>query len=665
LYKPGGTLTAVTDLWTSRVELKGVDPFGLGRWSFLALRGKKSHFIYLITVYRVCDNKDSGPKTAYRQQFRHLSKSYHQQNNLQTPDPYKQCIMDLQAWLEHLVSQGYSIILSLDSNEDITDTLPAFVPLTYKEGIHPVHQNHNGSLATLVTTCGLVDLLAVHHKTRPFPPTYNRGSSTLDYIFVSTSILPAVQRSGILPYQSMFYSDHRPCFLDIDPRKMFKDQTVEMVPPCRRQLQLHDPVIVGTYKEILQAQLAYHKIPEKIEKLQQSIDNEQWTDMHQSEYEKMDKLIMEAMLYSERKCSRKVTKKFSWSPELIQAVQKERFWKLKLKVSKGVPVADSTIARTKIAAGLDGVPHRVTIATIVQELREGKKLRKSLQEKHIQLRENYLERLAKSLVLKVSPQLDDPKNEERLRLRTKEAVHRIIKKERKQAMFRSIGVTLDPSGGNKGGIARIDVPSPPPGVDPTTIDPKTWNGPWRAVTDPEEIGYYVCQTNVKQYNQAELTPFASGYIADLLGDVLTSPDASALLTGTLDLDKSQIPLPETLTLNDFLGRPYPSQMAPCTGKITTQQFVDNYKQVKERTSSSFSGRHVGHYKAILEDETLVKIHSTMMSIPYQVGFSPCRWHQVVDVMLEKDPGTPKQHRLRIVALLESDYNQSQRILIAR
>jgi hypothetical protein len=114
-------------------------------------------------------------------------------------------------------------------------------------------------------------------------------------------------------------------------------------------------------------------------------------------------------------------------------------------------------------------------------------------------------------------------------------------------MFRSIGVALDPSGGNKGGIARIDVPSPPPGVDPTTIDPKTWKGPWRAVTDPEEIGYYVCQINVKQCNQAEFTPFASGYLADLLGDVLTSPEASALLEGTLNLDTSQIPLPETLT----------------------------------------------------------------------------------------------------------------------
>jgi len=379
---------------------------------------------------------------------------------------------------------------------------------------------------------------------------------------------------------------------------------------------LQDPTIVEKYVTTLQEQLNYHKIPEKLRKLQEVIDLGQWTEQHKIEYERLDKIITDSMIHAEKTSCRKFTSTFAWSPQLVKSVQTERFWKLLLKVQRGLPVAPNTITSTKAAAGLEDIAHRPTITEIVDALREAKKTRKELQRKHLDLREAYLDRLAKSLVLKASPQLDDPQNAEKLRIRTKAAVQRIIKKEKRKTMYRSIGSALQPTNMNRGGIARIDVPAVSPGTEETTIDPKTWKGPWRAVTDPDEIGFYVCQMNIKQYNQAEPTPFASGYVASALGDVLTSESASALLEGILTLDPSQIPLQETTQILKFLSTPYPSQMAPCTGQITPEQFIATYKLVHERTSPSFSGRHVGHYKAILENPVLVSIHSIMMSIPY-------------------------------------------------
>jgi hypothetical protein len=74
-------------------------------------------------------------------------------------------------------------------------------------------------------------------------------------------------------------------------------------------------------------------------------------------------------------------------------------------------------------------------------------------------------------------------------------------------------------------------------------------------------------------------------------------------------------------------------------------FCSCYNTVKEKTSSSPSGRRVGHYKAATRCELLAELHSTMMLIPFQAGFSPTRWHNVIDVRLEKQVGCPHIHRL--------------------
>jgi hypothetical protein len=55
----------------------------------------------------------------------------------------------------------------------------------------------------------------------------------------------------------------------------------------------------------------------------------------------------------------------------------------------------------------------------------------------------------------------------------------------------------------------------------------------------------------------------------------------------------------------------------------------------------------------------------MMSVPFQHGFVPQRWTRVADIMLQKDKGSARCHRLWIIALFESDLNQAKCILIGR
>lgn len=77
---------------------------------------------------------------------------------------------------------------------------------------------------------------------------------------------------------------------------------------------------------------------------------------------------------------------------------------------------------------------------------------------------------------------------------------------------------------------------------------------------------------------------------------------------------------------------------------------------KERTSSSRSGRHVGLYKSIAHDDDLSGVFCTTVTIVLAQGRPTERMKQIIDFPLEKIPGYPASHKLRIIQLLEADLN---------
>jgi len=306
------------------------------------------------------------------------------------------------------------------------------------------------------------------------------------------------------------------------------------------------------------------------------------------------------------------------------------------------------------------------LETVIHEIRQARTTLKEVQRKHIELREQHLEDLADAIILYRRPHLLEPGKEKEYDKKKQKEIKRIQRKESLTRLHRKIGYTLKHDAA-RGGLSIVDVPqSSHPEPFPIGPDPKTWTGAWQTINDPTTITKHVCAANARQYHQAHHTPCGTEPLASHLGYKADTVGSEDIIKGVgLPPDIMTALLPETVaifkTLTSLTHQSHPAVPT----HITPEQFISCYKVMDERTSSSPSGWHIGHYKAAILSEALTEVHSTMMSIPLTAGFSPTRWRQIIDVMLEKKPGDHRIHCLRIVALQESDFNQSNRLAIGR
>ena len=102
---------------------------------------------------------------------------------------------------------------------------------------------------------------------------------------------------------------------------------------------------------------------------------------------------------------------------------------------------------------------------------------------------------------------------------------------------------------------------------------------------------------------------------------------------------------------------------PIDLNVSRKEWCDIVRHASERKSSSPSGVHLGHTHAWTRIKSVARLRSEMDLFPHQHGFAPKSWQQIVDVMLEKTPGCPHSHKLRLVALLESKFNISLRAAV--
>ena len=184
--------------------------------------------------------------------------------------------------------------------------------------------------------------------------------------------------------------------------------------------------------------------------------------------------------------------------------------------------------------------------------------------------------------------------------------------------------------------------------------------------DANDIHKAILERNKKHFDQATDTPFRGSPDDSVLFDLVSysgmSAAAKEIVEGTLLAtygDNLKL-LPETEQLIKELAMP--EEIKVLSKKIfyevTEMDFISGFKGWKECTSTSPSGHHLGHYKAMinnpdrkkkpeLRDHMMdsVELMVNMINILLKYGFAPKRWCKSITVMIEKDPGNPQIEHL--------------------
>ena len=127
--------------------------------------------------------------------------------------------------------------------------------------------------------------------------------------------------------------------------------------------------------------------------------------------------------------------------------------------------------------------------------------------------------------------------------------------------------------------------------------------------------------NIKHFSQAKDTPFVTGNLEQYLHPFKQNQLSESILQGTVNL--AHLPLNASIRacINEMCFPLGEDDTDPVDDTISADDFLAGFKQLSEDLSSSHSGRHLGHYKAALDDPELCTMYATVISIPFRHGFT--------------------------------------------
>jgi hypothetical protein len=117
--------------------------------------------------------------------------------------------------------------------------------------------------------------------------------------------------------------------------------------------------------------------------------------------------------------------------------------------------------------------------------------------------------------------------------------------------------------------------------------------PFCIMTLPDKITKYLTARNQRHFGQAQGTPFAVGPLAELITWQADTDTAELILQG--DYTNDELDDITQLLLKHCQSVSTPDAVKP---ELTIEDFTAKLRVWQESTSTSPSGHHLGHYKAV-------------------------------------------------------------------
>lgn len=686
-YQPGGVLTAFTGRITGRVLESHRDPWG--RYSWTKLRGDRREGVCVITAYRVCQVQQMLIEERTRCRELQDQNDTIPANNRSKLNPRKRILQDLEREITKIREAGFHVILMMDANDDWTKA-------------------DGKELKSFIDKTQLKDPLYEKHHDQNITPTYARGTKRIDYILMDEVLLGSVRRIGALGLHEAMISDHVMVFVDIDEKEALEGKLNRPVRIPSREFILAQSDKCQSFLEAFKEQAEIHQFKRRIESLRSRLTAAGSTPALVREYNNIDKQIQDAILSAAK---RTIKKKYGYcrSLNLGKAGMGVSFWKsvhsarnLHMEVPDGTKnmAGELQLAMEEVEQ-LTKQQIRTKIREAVSDLRDIQY--KAYEEREEWVAENYRD------IARARQELDWESNMKKM---LREAKERTVNKKLTgltKGSRRSLDWIEIPIGQWFYSHTNKEIYKYDRGVfecyaaitpSPSLIPDSPWkfythhhlkvphedivqaeviveneqivmtavslpSVIWHTVNDTNEIEMVLLERNSRHLKQAEMEegkchdPTVRAMMADHGLDLMDE-----ILQGTIEIPEATDDI-IVAWIKAHKQTETEMTLPSITGEISKEEFQKAFRVVSEHTSSSPSGIHYTLWKCLARDDTTAGYMATMMSLPFIHGFVNDRWTRVIDVMLEKKQGNRKIHMLRIIALLEADFNTALKILFSQ